>query len=156
MCHKNKRQNAPTLTKLSRLSSIHSVAKQQGSMLVISLFVIIVMALLGLTLSRLLSSSSDAIIYEVYGQRALNAARAGVEAQIALVFPISGSASCIATTIDFTPVPGLESCEVSAQCTQLNIVDGSISKTLYKFTSTGSCTAGNIIATRTVQVDAML
>ena len=156
MCHKIKLQNAPTLVKHGRRSQLQWPAKQQGSMLVISLFVIIVMALLGLTLSRLLSSSSDAIIYEVYGQRALNAARAGVEEQIALAFPISGSASCAASTIDFTPVPGLESCEVSAQCTQLNVVDGSISRTFYKFTSTGTCSAGDIIATRTVSVDAML
>ena len=82
-------------------------SEQRGSMLVIALFVIIVMALLGLTLSRLLSSSSDAIIHEVYGQRALNAARAGVEEQIALAFPINGSASCSVTsgpTIDFSSI----------------------------------------------------
>jgi MSHA biogenesis protein MshP len=156
MCHKIKQHNTPMPSQYDRRSQIHSPGKQQGSMLVISLFVIIVMALLGLTLSRLLSSSSDAIIYEVYGQRALHAARAGVEEQIALAFPISGSASCTASTIDFTPVPGLESCEVNAQCTQLNVVDGSISRTYYKFTSTGTCSAGDIIASRTVQVDAML
>jgi MSHA biogenesis protein MshP len=128
-------------------------------MLVISLFVIIVMGLLALTLTRLLSSSTDAIIHEVYGQRALNAARAGVEEQIALAFPISGAASCTAIsgpTIDFALVTGLESCEVSAQCTQLNVVDGSITRTFYKFTSTGTCIAGDIIATRKVSVDAML
>lgn len=127
-------------------------------MLVIALFVIIVMALLGLTLSRLLSASSDSIIYEVYGQRALNAARAGMEAQIALAFPISGTASCTAVsgpTIDFTAIPGLESCEVSAQCSQLNVVDGNISRTLYKFSSTGTCKGVEVIASRTVHVDGL-
>ena len=90
MCHNTLAKNVPARSMHVR----HHPAKQRGSMLVISLFVIIVMALLGLTLSRLLSASSESIIYEVYGQRALNAARAGVEAQIALAFPISGTATC--------------------------------------------------------------
>ena len=158
MCHKNLAENAQSVSVYGRHNHEYTPSKQQGSMLVISLFVIIVMALLGLTLSRLLSSSSDAIIHEVYGQRALNAARAGVEAQIALAFPINGAASCNAVsgpTIEFTAIPGLESCEVSAQCSELNVVDGGITRTYYKFTSTGTCAAGEMITSRTVQVDGL-
>ena len=91
-----------------------SPAKQKGSMLVIAVFVIIVFSLLGLTLTKLLASSSDAIIHEVYGQRALNAARSGVEQAISAAFPLSsGTASCNAasTQVDFNAnIKGLSLC----------------------------------------------
>ncbi|MFT4993404.1 MAG: MSHA biogenesis protein MshP [Paraglaciecola sp.] len=159
MCHKSRAKNGPGVFISQRLNRGQPRLEQQGSMLIIALFLIIVMALLGLTLSRLLSASSDAIIYEVYGQRALNAANAGSEAQIALTFPVSGVASCSTTigpTIDFSSVPGLEGCAVSAQCTQFSVVDGGVTLTYYKFSSTGTCKAGDVVATRTLQVDAIL
>jgi len=161
MCHKSRRQQAPSKDVLEhvkgRFDGGAKPSSQGGSMLLISLFVIIVMALLGLTLNRLLSASTSSIIYEVYGLRALNAARAGMDAKLALAFPISGAASCSATggPTDFTSIPGLEGCQASAQCRQLNVIDGSISRTLYKFSSTGICMGGDIVASRTVQVDGL-
>jgi MSHA biogenesis protein MshP len=130
---------------------------QGGSMLVIALFVIIVLSLLGLTLTKVLSASSEAIVYEVYGQRALNAARAGAEAQVALAFPITGSASGADTAaFAFSAVAGLENCQYDAKCEQLTVTDGIINLAYYKFTSTGQCSAGNIIVSRTVYVDGIL
>jgi MSHA biogenesis protein MshP len=158
MCHKHITKSSPNIFMPGHLNCQQTPSKQQGSMLVIALFVIIVMALLGLTLSRLLSSSSDAIIHEVYGQRALNAARAGVEEQIALAFPINGAPSCNSSSgpnMVFSAIPGLENCEVSAQCSELIVVDDAITLTYYKFISTGTCTAGDIITSRTVQVDGL-
>ena len=131
---------------------------QGGSMLVLALFVIIVFALLGLALTKVLSASSQSTVYEVYGQRALNAARSGAEAQIALAFPLTGSGSCASSPVfTFSGVPGLENCQYSAQCVQKNVVDteSAVSADHYQFTSTGQCSAGNIIVSRTVYVDAM-
>jgi MSHA biogenesis protein MshP len=138
-------------------NSISSKHKQSGSMLVIALFVIIVMALLGLTMTRLLSSSSDAVIQEVYGLRALSAARAGVEQQIALAFPLSPAiASCSDTApVVFNVVPGLENCQFDAACNALTVTDDGLVQTYFKFTSTGQCSAGDMIVSRTVYVDGM-
>lgn len=130
-------------------------SSQQGSMLVIALFVIIVFALLGLTITRVLSSSSNTVIHEVLGQRALNAAKAGIECAIADKF---GEGCINPTEKIFTGVEGLENCSYTATVTPENgksIVDGSQSFTYWTFTSKGQCRAGKINVTRFVYVDAI-
>jgi MSHA biogenesis protein MshP len=153
----HKSLNKNLLNPMRHMSDSHfSGAKQRGSMLVIAVFVIIVFSLLGLTLVKLLASSSDAVIHEVYGLRALNAARAGAEAQIALAFPITGAASCSDTAaFTFDNVLGLEQCQYDAICEQLAVIDGSINHVYYKFTSTGQCSVGDTIVSRTVYVDGL-
>lgn len=129
--------------------------RQRGSMLVIALFVIIVFGLLGLTMTRLLSSSSETVIYEVLGQRALNAARTGLERCLAAKYPTpSSTATCADYT--FVNVPGLENCRFSVSPSpDVTVVDGGNTFTYSKFTSVGRCDAGNIIVTREVYVDAL-
>lgn len=143
MCHKYYRQHGTS-----------KKSAQRGSMLVIALFVIIVLALLGLTMTRLLSSSSETIVYEVLGQRALNAARSGIECAVANQF----GAVCPHTTPKvFSGVPGLENCLYNAPLpNSVAITDGAKNFTYLTFTSTGQCTAGKINVTRVVYVDVML
>lgn len=124
---------------------------QQGSMLVIALFVIIVLAMLGLTMTRLLSSSSETIIHEILGQRALNAARSGIDCAVASQF---GTGCSQPTNKNFTAVPGLENCFYTVVTQSKAIIDGAKTFTYWTFSSTGQCTAGNIIVSRTVYVDA--
>lgn len=139
-------------------------SSQQGSMLVIALFVIIVFALLGLTMTRLLSSSSETIVYEVLGQRALNAARAGIECAVANRFDALDAdeldkqdTSCAYPVYkEFSGVVGLENCEYRvAPATPKTITDGGKNFTYLAFTSRGQCRAGKINVTRYVYVDAM-
>ena len=142
----------PKISK-SRLSN--SKHQQRGSMLVIALFVIVVFGLLGLTMTRLLSSSSETVIYEVLGQRALNAARAGIECAIANATP--GIVCAQAVSMSFNNVAGLENCSYTVVGPINRIItDGANTFTYSIFTSTGECTAGNIITSRTVYVDALL
>jgi MSHA biogenesis protein MshP len=122
-------------------------------MLVIALFVIIVLALLGLTMTRLLSSSSETIIYEVLGQRALNAARSGIECALANEFDSSCSKS---NDEAFTGVAGLENCSYFVTPASKPIQDGLKQFTYWTFTGEGKCTAGNIQVTRFIYVDAMI
>ncbi|WP_299072296.1 MSHA biogenesis protein MshP [uncultured Paraglaciecola sp.] len=136
------------------LNSTHLLVRhscQKGSMLVIALFVIIVFALLGLTMTRLLSASSNTIIHEVLGQRALNAARAGVECAVANEF----GAGCSHPNLRvFDGVAGLEGCEYSAAMNgPKTIVDGAKNLTYWTFSSTGKCKAGSTVVNRTVYVD---
>lgn len=138
--------------------SLKNNQSQQGSMLVIALFVIIVFALLGLAMTRLLSASSDTIIHEVLGQRALNAARAGIECAIAETFKTDPSTTVCAQNLShtFNGVPGLDNCNYTASSpTSKAIDDGVNTYTYLAFTSTGQCTAGNINVTRVIFVDVM-
>lgn len=123
-------------------------------MLVISLFVIVVMALLGFAMTQLLSASSDTVVQEVYGLRALNAAQSGVEAKIAKAFPVSGSASCNADNEVFSygAVSGLQNCIATTNCRAENFAADNL--TYYRFTSEGQCAAGKVITYRQVAVDA--
>ncbi|GAC13779.1 hypothetical protein [Aliiglaciecola lipolytica] len=135
-----------------------SLQKQSGSMIVIALFVIIVMALLGLTMVKLLNSSADAVIHEVYGARALHAAQSSMEINIKSAFPLTqdGAGNCDSlTTIAFATVPGLQNCYAIASCT---LTTGFVDETTqyYHFESTGICSAGKVTASRSVAVDAIV
>lgn len=136
-----------------QVSSCRSKRQQRGSMLVIALFVIVVLGMLALTMTRLLSSSSETVVYEVLGQRALNAARAGVDCAVANQF---GTGCSQPTNKTFDSVAGLENCSYLVNTTNKPIVDGFKTFTYWTFSSTGQCSAGNTIVNRTVYVDAML
>lgn len=139
--------------------------KQRGGMLVISLFVIVVMALLVLTLTRLLSASGETLIYEVYGLRAHQAARSGLEVKLTEAFPVcppgsvnplcvdssrNDPAACNNTTEQTFSHSGLQNCSVNASCS----VSDTGNSRYYRFTSTGTCEAGDAVTSRTVSVDA--
>ncbi|MFT4941926.1 MAG: MSHA biogenesis protein MshP [Paraglaciecola sp.] len=126
---------------------------QRGSMLVIALFVIIVFGLLGLTMTRLLSSSSETIIHEVLGQRALNASRAGINCAVAKQL---GSGCNVLSPFTFVGVPGLENCLFKYEIGETAVQDGSKNFTHWTFNSEGQCTVGNTNVTRNIYVDAML
>lgn len=146
---------------------LNRLKKQRGSMLVISIFVILVMSLLGLAMTRILSSASEAIVYEVYGLRALNAARTGLERSVAQAFYlVPGDSSCVATIDSETDFPesdivpvhpgfnnlaGLQNCKFVATCTSFSNING---QDYFRFRSTGSCTIDNVVVSRTVAVDA--
>jgi MSHA biogenesis protein MshP len=131
--------------------------RQQGSMLVIALFVIVVLAYLGLTVTKLLSASTDNVIYEVLGQRALNAARTGLECSISAKYPIpSASSYCVnSTAMNLSGVPGLENCSYNVTTKDIAVNDSGNTFTYSEFISTGRCEVGNIIVTRTIYVDSM-
>lgn len=131
-------------------------AKQQGSMLVVSIFVLLVMSLLGLTMLRINSTASDSMLQDVFGLRAFNAARSGLELQLAQAFPLSGTAICTAnSTVNLNNLPGFERCTVSMACQQVSVNFANNNRTYYRFSSTGQCDAGDKIVSRTLSVDAL-
>ncbi len=124
-------------------------------MLVIALFVIIVFGLLAVTMTRLLSSSSETVIYEVLGQRALNAARTGVECSLAAKYPISGASAYCVHSVPMEGLLGLNNCSYTVTSNDVAVTDNGTIYNYSKFISTGRCEAGNYIVTREVYVDAM-
>ena len=133
-----------------------SIPKQSGSMLVISIVIIVVMSILGLALTNILSASADSITHEVLGLRALNSAQSGLEAKVASVFPLSGTnpdtSVCDADdTVDLSAISGLQSCGYTASC-EIGYNQDNI---LYiRFSSIGTCQTDEIVTSRQVSVDA--
>lgn len=146
----------------SHLATSHPTT-QRGSMLVIALFIIVIMAILGLAMLKMMSASAQSVVFEVYGQRALNAARSGVEQRLAAAFPIadpaipgSGNPQCLSNVRHtFTGTDGLQNCEFISSCQQIPIRDGVNSYDYYRFSSTGTCTAAEVVVSRTVSIDAI-
>ena len=107
----------------------------------------------GLYVARLLSSSSEAIIHETLGQRALNAARSGIECAVVDEF----GAACIGPLFRmFSGIVGLENCSYRVTPVSKSIEDGAKNVTYWTPSCTGQCTAGKMNVTRLVYVDAML
>ena len=67
------------------------MSQQRGSMLVIAIFTMVVLLLSPVSLQRMLVSSQQSIVYEVYGARAYNAAQSGIDHHLTLLFPTDNS-----------------------------------------------------------------
>ncbi|MBL54346.1 MAG: type II secretory pathway protein [Pseudomonadota bacterium] len=132
--------------------------KQRGSMLVITLFVILVLAFLGITMINLLSGTSQSVIYEVLGARAKFAAQSGLQRIATSAFPLNSPvAACNATVSSSAGLPqgdGLENCQYQAACTTTAITKQNQQYNYYRFVSTGVCQAGDIWVSRTLEMDA--
>jgi len=127
-------------------------------MMLMSVFAIIVLGFLGLSMSRLLGASSTSVVYEVYGLHALNAARSGLDAQVRRVFATqqSDASQCDAvgnmrTTQEFLTIEGMETCRAISLCT-VTQVDGT---NYFRFESQGICELPqeNIVVSRTLAID---
>lgn len=150
--------------------NLPNIVKQQGSSLVLALFVIIILTLLGSVLMRMISTSSETVSQEVLGTRAYMAANSAMQAELQRLFPLNGiSGVCNANntydleTASNDDIPGLYDCDASTTCD--NYYPISVDPTAiqyYRLTSTGECGSGAMAAnskvvvksSRTIQVEA--
>ena len=139
--------------------------RQQGSALVVAVFVIVVMSALAAGINQSISSSVSQSSAEIMGTRALFAAETGNEIALAKVFPIDGSpASCIASEYHRFTAEGLNQCIVEVNCnTQIEAAVSYYqiqSKAVCKATLSGvnitdiNCTAGEFCVSRGLEVEA--
>lgn len=139
--------------------SVESPKKQQGSMIVMALFVIVVVGLLASALINIISASSNSTLHQVYGLRAKQAAESGIQDLMFSSFPTDGSAVACNTTqfspASFSDVKGLSTCSYRATCVTETISFGSVDRLHFKFSSTGSCEINTHIVNRTLSVDAV-
>ncbi|MCU7554686.1 type II secretory pathway component [Alteromonas sp. ASW11-19] len=128
---------------MATAGNYHPKARQSGSMLVMSLFVIIVLSLLGITLVTMISSASQSVVHDVVGTRAHMAARSGLGHIAATALPIGASPATCNTTINssasFTNIHGLQLCSYQARCTTTVVDNGGVNYHLYRLESTGQC-----------------
>lgn len=127
---------------------------QKGSALVIAIFVIVIMSLLGAGLVRMLSSSSESVVYEVYGTRAYAAAQTGIQWQLTQIFPLNiAEITCADTTNtpDVSATAGLQSCIINVECDSSVTLHGI---QYYTITSRATCTNAEITTSRAIEVTA--
>ena len=130
-----------------RLNRQYSTAKkQQGGALTIAVFVIVVMSLLSIAISRSISASSGQSAHEVLGTRALLAAEAGNELTLNAIFPRAAGAAvpnqaCPADSSIRFPVQaeGLRNCVVTATCRSFSPPGATGNDIYYFLESTGVC-----------------
>ncbi len=132
---------------------------QQGSALVIAIFIIVVMMLLGASLVRMTSSNAEIIVYEVLGTRAYQAAQAGAQRKMTEVFPlVSGSEVCtVNSSWDFSTIEGFENCQaLDVDCVEDAVIDaGTVDEvTYYTITSTGQCSVAGVVTSRKIEIKA--
>lgn len=130
------------------------IAKSQGSTLVLALFIILLMSTLVFALLSQQLSSSNAVSYEVQGQRAFNAAQSGLQRALVQLYPLTGVANCTVVTPNLTfNGAGLAGCSAVISCLQVtNPQDAT--RPLYRLQSQGSCVANEVITSRVVTMDA--
>jgi len=136
-----------------------------------TLFIIIVLILLGSALMRVLSTSSEAIAQEVIGTRAYMAANSAMQAELQKLFPLNSAAlQCnenitLVVTYDFSTsgsnIDGLFHCRAITTCNQY-ATHPQTGELFYRLTSTGKCGSSNlasqskdiVVSSRTIQVEA--
>ncbi len=137
-----------------------------------TLFIIIVLTLLGGALMRVLSTSSESIAQEVIGTRAYMAANSAMQAKLQQLFPLNSSSTCplaplapSVTIHDFSTsgmnIDGLYHCTAEATCSWYATHPETDEK-FYRLTSTGKCASSAltsnskdvVVSSRTLQVEA--
>lgn len=129
--------------------------KQRGSALVIAVFVIVVMLALAVGLSRLLISSSETVVYEVQGTRALFAAQSGLEIALTQLFPLGTTkvTTCpanISDQISFSDT-ALNGCRVIVTCEAFP-KEPQIAE-VFRLISRSECAANEFTTSRKVQIE---
>ena len=145
---------------------------QQGSALMLAMFIIIVLTLLGSALMKVLSTSSETIAQEVIGTRALMAAKSAIQAELTLLFPLNSTSTCPLAPLapstsshDFSTagknVNGLYHCTAKTSCSWY-ATHPQTSEKFYRITSTGKCASSAlasdskdvVVSSRTIQIEA--
>ena len=159
-----------SLVNLKDRTMMPSKCNQQGSALILAVFVMVVIMLFGATMMRLLSTSGEAVAQEVLGSRALSAANSGIQGQLQKLFPLNNAAPMVSCPVspaspssnsyNFSTIVGLTQCKAVVSCSNYVINNG---VKYYRLTSIGTC--GNlttmvansksvVVSSRTVQVEA--
>jgi len=139
----------------------NSPTKQGGYSLPIAVFILVIMALLAAAIVQLSSRNNLSSAQEVFSTRAFYAAESGASWAMSRLLFNTGSSVTKADsdiqcgnpvngkTINFTPA-GLAGCSATLSCS----VDTVGSTGYYSIVSTGVCGAGQVQATRVVEVGA--
>ncbi|WP_258239834.1 pilus assembly PilX family protein [Pseudidiomarina homiensis] len=136
---------------------------QRGAALAVALFVLLIVALLGLTLVRALNDSANAVASDVLGTRAQLAAQSGVQLLMTELYPLDAELNttiCPARSGNEPPVvrnysfaaQGLTQCDAAVRCNQLQL-SHPYSGTHVRIIAEGSCTGGDFNFSKRILVE---
>lgn len=125
------------------------MSRSRGMGLVSAIFLILVVTILVVAISRMVRTSSDAFAQEVLSHRAFLAAESGAQLGLNRVFAPSGTGSCTTQSWDLSN-SGLNYCQVTVDCRSETVA----STTYYTLQSNGRCEIGSRVAERQVLVRA--
>ena len=130
--------------------SQYSRSGQEGSALVIGIFVITVMFLMATSLLNVLEDADEQINLEVWGTRAFATANSGADRALAQLFPLTATddtaTSCTNVSTawnigsDNPTLVGFHNCSIAISCDDSNVIAGI---TQYRITSVASCETGH-------------
>ncbi|EIK44632.1 putative MSHA biogenesis protein MshP [Cellvibrio sp. BR] len=152
---------------------------QRGFLLPLALFIIVVMGVLALTISRTATQSQTAVVQEFISLQSFYAAESGAQRGMkALFFDVNGrqaaDAACLAMNLnpDYSGIDGLSACTVAVDCTcryqngndctpanatnYSPMATADVLKSFYTVTSEGTCGENEYRAERSIQAGAFL
>ena len=138
--------------------------RQQGFLIPLALFIVIVLGFLALAISRMGVQTHMSSAQELVSVQAFYAAESGAQAGMHQLFWGAGNnidtvnANCgglVNLTIDFDATPGLGGGSASVSCF-CDSCGASEATSFYRIESTGNCGAGVISANRTIRVSAYM
>lgn len=159
--------------------SLKQVSSQRGFLLPLALFIIVVMGVLALTISRTVTQSQTAVVQEFINLQSFYAAESGAQRGMkALFFDVNtrqvADTACLTMNLnpDFSGIDGLSACSVAVSCTCLyqnesncapeNAANYSpaatvgVLKSFYTITSVGTCGEHEYRAERSIRAGAFL
>ena len=159
-------------------TKINFINRQQGFLIPLAIFIVVVMGFMALALTRSSTLSHQGFTQELLSTQAFYAAETSTQrAMQTLFFPdassrqaADGRCAALATTYDFSAIDGLQLCQsqVSCACVYQNnqacnaatsanySATASTHTSIYTITSNASCDAGSINASRQIQASAYL
>jgi MSHA biogenesis protein MshP len=135
--------------------------KQQGFLIPLALFILVVMGVLALTISRTSIQTHTSAIQEFTNIQAFYAAESGAQRGMQQLFfnanskrlDVDGRCSGWNQTFNFTS-DGLRACRAQVNCAF--VPDAANIRSFYTITSVGSCGADQYRAERTIQVGSFM
>ncbi len=109
----------------------------RGFVLPTAIFLIVIMAALGAFIAQVTAAANTAAGQDVQGARALQAARAGIEAGL---YAVRINGICPGGTL--TSMPGLNGLKVTWACTRYGFNDAGEARVVWQITSTACSTGG--------------
>ena len=146
----------------SQRRSLHLPQKQQGFLMPLAIFIVVIMGIFTVTLARTTGQSAIATTQEGVSLQAFYAAESGAQLGMSNLFydtaapltvaAVTGRCTTLALSPTFT-VNGLNNCSATVSCVADTTVPG---RSYFTLSSTGQCGNGNISANRTIQVSAKM
>lgn len=122
--------------------------QQRGIGLVGAIFLITVVAVLSVAISRSVATTGDAHVLELLSARAFMAAETGAQLAVTEVLPASGPAVC-ADRVRLLDSIGMRGCQVATRCIETVVA----AQSYFTIESDGRCSdGGSLVAERHLRV----